>query len=554
MMRGRSPADLFDSVPPIEGTIISQQTYQPPALGDLQATGCVRETSMTGLLSRIRRLERAARTLLALGLLLAALGSMPVQQPAQVKAHPALVSAAASKPEQSVQVIVQKANKNNAAENMVKSLGGKVTKDLSIINAFAAELTAGAALKLARSGDVKWVSPDADTVTTGSGSMFVDPNRLLQTFDKTIHATDMWNVSPTYFQGQGIGVAVVDSGVDSIQDLGNRLVTRVKFNSNTNNINDSYGHGTMMAGIIAGDGEASSERYVGVAPKANIVSVKVSDDEGGASTSDVVAGLQWVLENAATYNIRVVNLSMNSSLPESYLVNPICAAAEILWFNRIVVVVSAGNSGAGAILPPANDPFVITVGATDDRNTSSLSDDYVALFSAYGVADSGVTKPDVVAPGKDIISTMSSNDRLGREHPNNIVSNQYFRMSGTSVAAPMVSGAVALLLQDEPNLNPDQVKYRLKATANRNPLQWAYNSLSSGSGYLDVRAALQGNTTQTANTGTVASSLLWTGQGPMGWSSVNWSSVNWSSVNWSSVNWSSVNWSSVNWSSDHWGP
>src|SRR4051794_18931565 len=114
MMRGRSPADLFDSVSPREGTIISQQTYQPPTLGNFQANGCVREITMTGLLSRKRKLERAARTLLALGLLLAALGSMPVQQPAQAKAHPALVSAAASKPEQSVQVIVQKANKNDA--------------------------------------------------------------------------------------------------------------------------------------------------------------------------------------------------------------------------------------------------------------------------------------------------------------------------------------------------------------------------------------------------------------------------------------------------------
>jgi serine protease AprX len=226
---------------------------------------------------------------------------------------------------------------------------------------------------------------------------------------------------------------------------------------------------------------------------------------------------------------------------------------EILWFNGIVVVVSAGNRGTGAIYPPANDPFVITVGATDDKGTSSISDDGVASFSAYGTTSDGVKKPDVVAPGTNIIARIvNSNMGLAAAHPSNKVGNQYFRMSGTSMAAPIVSGAVALLLQDEPNLTPDQVKYRLTATANK---AWSgYDAAKAGAGYLDADAAVSGTTTQSSNTGLTASQLLWSGSQPVTWGSVNWNSVNWNSVNWNSVNWNSVNWNSVNWNSDYWGP
>jgi serine protease AprX len=284
----------------------------------------------------------------------------------------------------------------------------------------------------------------------------------------------------------------------------------------------------------------------------NIVNVKVSDDQGGATAANVVHGLQWILDNKAQYNIRVVNLSLNSAVPENYMTNPIDAAVEILWFNKIVVVVSAGNLGVNALHPPANDPFVITVGAVDDRGTASITDDVIASFSGYGRVLSAV-KPDLVAPGKNIVSLMANpNSVLATGHPGNVVDGIYFRMSGTSMAAPMVSASAALLLQDEPNLTPDQVKYRLKATANKN---WpGYNSTKAGAGYLNVYAAVKGTTTQSANTGLRASQMLWTGSAPVAWNSVNWNSVNWNSVNWNSVNWNSVNWNSVNWNSDFWGP
>jgi serine protease AprX len=245
----------------------------------------------------------------------------------------------------------------------------------------------------------------------------------------------------------------------------------------------------------------------------------------------------------------VVNLSLNSSVEESYHTNPIDAAVEILWFNKVVVVVSSGNNGKNALFPPANDPFVLTVGATDDRGTASLSDDVLAAYSGYGKTPDGFQKPDLVAPGSNIISLMPNftPSALAAAHPDHVVGQYYFRMSGTSMAAPMVAGAAALLLQDEPNLTPDQVKYRLMATAR--PFD---DPKRAGAGLLDVYAAVQGTTTASANTNIRASKLLWTGNQPMTWNSVNWNSVNWNSVNWNSVNWNSVNWNSVNWNSDSW--
>jgi serine protease AprX len=253
---------------------------------------------------------------------------------------------------------------------------------------------------------------------------------------------------------------------------------------------------------------------------------------------DVVAGLQWILENKDAYNIRVVNLSLNSTVAESYHTSPLDAAVEILWFNKIVVVASAGNRGNGAIYPPANDPFIITVGATDDKGTSSIADDVVASFSAYGQTSDGVNKPDLVAPGTNIIARLvNQNMGLARAHPNYKVGDQYFRMSGTSMAAPMVSASIALLLQDEPVLTPDQVKYRLMSTAN---ISWTgYISSKSGAGYLDVYAAIRGTSTKSANTGLKPSNLLSTGSTP---------------VTWGSVGWNSVGWNSVGWNSDYWGP
>jgi len=501
--------------------------------------------------------HRCLSLLLVVALMLPLAAVAPVQAPnVALHVQPLLLQMAAEQPEAMVGVIVQKADKNNRLEELVAELGGKVTSDLHIINAFAADLSGHAVQELAQAQGVRWVSLDAPMVKTGGPDGTVNTTNLKNVYDKAIRADQVWAQG---YQGSGIGVAVVDSGINWQTDLytvmgTNRVVANVRFNTDYNpTYFDNYGHGSHIAGIVGGNGRSSDGQYIGIAPLVNIINVKVSNDDGSATASSVVAGLQWVLNNRSQYNIRVVNLSLNSATTESYHTSPLDAAVEVLWFNKIVVIASAGNSGTGALYPPANDPFVITVGAVDDNGTAGLSDDVISSFSAYGKTSDGVRKPDLVAPGKNIVSLMgNTNGVIPSGHPGNKVGTMYFRMSGTSMAAPMVAGAAALLLQDEPNLTPDQVKYRLKATANKT---WAgYNANKAGAGTLDVYAAVKGTTTASANTGTTASHLLWTGSTPVNWGSVDWNSVDWNSVDWNSVDWNSVDWNSVDWNSDYWGP
>ena len=392
----------------------------------------------------------------------------------------------------------------------------------------------------------------ADTGGDTSAVATIDTSQQVNHYNHIIRASSLWNMAGK-LQGKGVTVAVVDSGVFKTKDLSKRVRASVNFNQGFHDAADRYGHGTFVAGIVAGSGSQSGRKYMGVAPRADVLSARVSDDQGMSTESDVVSALQWVLEHKDKYNIRVVNLSLNSSAAQSYHTSPLDAACEILWFNGIVVVVSAGNNGTATLFPPANDPFVITVGATDDKGTLSTADDVVAAFSAYGTTESGFAKPDLVAPGKMVIGLLPDNDRLSMSgnRPANQIDKTYFKMSGTSVSAPIVSGAVALLLQDEPHLTPDQVKYRLTATANKN---WpGYEATTAGAGYLDIHAAVYGATMQSANTNINASQLLWTGSNPVTWGSVEWNSVEWNSVEWNSVEWNSVEWNSVEWNSDYWG-
>jgi serine protease AprX len=389
------------------------------------------------------------------------------------------------------------------------------------------------------------------SMTTSADTSAISATNITNVFPKVVRATDAWNTAP-YYQGSGVTVAVVDSGNFKSNGLSTRLLGVVNFNSSEHLASDQYGHGSHVTGVIA-DGSTS---YPGVAPKVNIVGLRVADDYGMSYESDVVAALQWVYNNKTTYNIKVVNLSMNASVYQSYHTSPLAAACEILWFNSVVVVVSAGNNGTATLYPPANDPFVITVGATDDKNTVDLADDVVTTFSAYGLDETGRVKPDLVAPGRNIIAYMPDTNLLTipQQHPEGIVSPTYFRMSGTSMAAPVVSGAVALLLQKAQEtgqpLTPDQVKYRLMTSANRN---WAgYDPARAGAGLLDVFAAINGTTTESADTGVQPSQLLTTGSDPITFGSVGWNSVGWNSVGWNSVGWNSVGWNSVGWNSDYW--
>ncbi|OGO43369.1 MAG: hypothetical protein A2Z04_04000 [Chloroflexi bacterium RBG_16_57_9] len=391
----------------------------------------------------------------------------------------------------------------------------------------------------------------------------INPTNLVSAYNRAIGATAAWALLPLRLR-TNVTVAIVDSGVMHTPDLGRRLIATVNFNTQPHTALDGYGHGTHIAGIIAGDGSDSGGRYIGVAPNANIVSVRVAGDDGSGRESDLVAGLQWVLKNKDAYNIRVVNLSMNSNEAKDHNYSPLDAALEILWFNKIVVVVSAGNNGRtndGILFPPANDPFVITAGATEDQGTPDIQDDVIAPFSAYTTVFTDTARPDLMAPGHNLVTLLPENERLGmtRDHLDHQVPGvnpgqpAYFRLSGTSSAAAVVSGAAALLLDAEPSLNPDQVKYRLMHTASKADLWPAYDARKAGAGYLNLYRALQNHTLESANTGLPVSQLLLTGPNPMLINPPNWGNVDWGSVDWGSVDWGSVDWGSVDWGSVYWG-
>jgi serine protease AprX len=292
--------------------------------------------------------------------------------------------------------------------------------------------------------------------------------------------------------------------------------------------------------------------------------VRVADDNGASTVSDVVNGLQWVLNNKATYNIRVVNLSLNSTVADSYQVDPLDAAVETLWKAGIVVVVSAGNNGttnAGVLYSPANDPFVITVGAVDDQGTASTSDDTLASFSAYGMVPVSITagqtvnigKPDLVAPGVNIVSDLPNKSAtLATAHADHLVTVNsctcYFLMSGTSMAAPMVAGVAALLLQAKPTLTPNQVKNRLLATAQR-----LSSSVGMGAGEVNAAAAVASASTASANGNLAWAASIQPGNPAANWGSASWGSASWGSTTWTAASWGSASWGSTTWTAASWG-
>jgi serine protease AprX len=461
----------------------------------------------------------------------------------------------------SVSVIVVKADKTTAAEELVAKLGGKITSDLHIINAFGADVPQDAVATLAASDAVKGVTPDGHVESTSFYSYTTPGNYAgLNYYLDTLGVRNAWTLKDANgkpLNGQGIGVAVVDSGLTQTSSRAfNRIVDREHFSYGSWTDNDLFGHGTHVAGIIAGNGEGSTDdQFAGIAPNVNLIGLKVCDDQGYARESDAVAALQWIYDNRIRYNIRVVNLSINCGQNIDYDQSPMDAACEILWFNKIVVVVSAGNKGGvadsynTADAPPANDPFVITVGATDENGTALRTDDQEASWSARGRAVDGSRKPEILAPGAHIVSTLAPYSSWSRLAATSRVGTGYVVASGTSMAAPMVAGTVALLLQDEPNLTPDQVKYRLlNATGDK----------VGSKPYLDAYAAVTSNTTQSENTGHDASNLLTTGYAPVNfdnstsWDSVKWNSVKWNSVKWNSVKWNSIKWNSFMWNSVMW--
>jgi serine protease AprX len=372
-----------------------------------------------------------------------------------------------------VKVIVQKRwAADRGPELAVQRLGGRVTRALPIVAGFAAVLPGGRALAdLAREPGVRAVSPDR-TVRV-QGSMAAVGGQIRSVYPKVVRADDAWRNGVT---GQGVTVAVVDTGIAEVPDLAGRIVPVTeevgppkpcKNLSGELNCDDAYGHGTFVAGAIAGNGTSSGGRWKGVAPGARVLSVKIAGANGAADVSNVLAAIQWVVSFKDDYGIRVLNLSLGTDSTQTYREDPFNYAVQRAWNAGIAVVVSAGNlgPGTGTISKPGDDPWVITVGATDDRGTRTVSDDYLPDFSARGpTAADLLPKPDVVAPGAHIISLRAPGSTVDTTYPE-YVDGSYRRGSGTSMAAGVVSGAVALLLQRNPAATPNRVKYALTATA-----------------------------------------------------------------------------------------
>jgi serine protease AprX len=272
---------------------------------------------------------------------------------------------------------------------------------------------------------------------------------------------------------------------------------------------DTFGHGTFLAGIITGNGSASGGSYAGVAPGAQIVSVKVGGADGSADVSKVLAAIQWVVSFADLYDIRVLNLSMGTDSTVSPHIDPLNLAVQRAWVQGITVVVSAGNFGRpaagashGTVTKPGDDPFVITVGAIDDEETTTHRDDRLPGFSSWGPTAHGNAKPDIVAPGARLVSLRAPGSTV--DGLPGIVDGTYRRGSGTSMSAAVVSGLAAQLLHAHPGWRPDDVKEALLATAR--PVA-SDNRHAVGAGLVDGPAALQATITPTQRTATLSSGL-----------------------------------------------
>jgi serine protease AprX len=406
---------------------------------------------------------------------------------------------------------------------------GQVTNDLSSLKAVAATLPTSQLGDLSNDDDIAYIAPDRPV--TG----------LLDTPAPAVLANFAWNKG---LDGSNIAVAVIDSGI-----RGSGKITFKELNTwNTSNsrivysqswVNDGwgtadhFGHGTHVAGLIGGNGFYSTgtqytETFKGIAPNVNLVNLRVLDQNGVGRDSDVIAAIQTAISLKSKYNIRVLNLSLGRPVYESYTLDPLCQAAEAAYQAGIVVVVAAGNDGRdnsvgtngyATISAPANDPYVITVGAMKMMGTPDRADDLIATYSSKGpTLLDHIAKPDLVAPGNRLVSLVSGGAMLSSSFAGNdvplsayqtgqtfgLVSTKYYVMSGTSMAAPVVSGAVALLLQANPQMTPDQVKARLMKTAYKTFPQYSsytdpatgitytdqYDVFTVGAGYLDIQAAL----------------------------------------------------------------
>ena len=374
---------------------------------------------------------------------------------------------------------------------------------------------------------------------------------------------------PAYNAPQAPAIAIVDTGIDPTKaaDFGSRIVASVDFSSLSpaGATGDQMGHGTMVAGIAAG----ASSYAPGVAQNAPLVDVRTGDAQGESLTSDVISALDWIDANKATYNIRVANMSMAGNQATSFRNDPLDKAVEQLWLNGVVVVAAAGNNGNADGTPspigaPANDPFVITVGGTDQAGTVTPADDTRAPWSAYGRTVDGFQKPEISAPARYMVAPVPMDSTLATTEPSRVVAPGYMWMSGTSFAAPQVSGAAAEILAEHPTWTPDQVKGALMVTAT----QTADTTGGTGVGELNAVAAVKGVATPpnpnlhlndfvdvSATTGeNVLDAEAWAtyAKANPSWAPADYASSDWAVSDWAVSDWAVSDWAVSDWAVSDW--
>lgn len=338
-----------------------------------------------------------------------------------------------------VPVIVQLSDQIQNINTHVSGLSAEIKSNLPLINGFSGLMTTEAIYKLSNNPDINYISFDTKIYT------------LLDIAVPSIAANFAHDKG---YYGDGITIAIIDTGASLHDDLvtpNNRIIGFKDFVNNKTTSYDDNGHGTHVAGIIAGNGYSSKGKYTGVAPRANILVVKALDENGGGSSSGLIQAISYIIETKDLYHTKIINLSLGTPSNTPCEKDPLCKAVEKAVLAGLTVIVAAGNSGPseGTILSPGISNKVITVGAVDDKKSIDPRDDTLAEFSSRGPTSDGLLKPDILAPGVNIESLSNSNK------------SNYVSLSGTSMATPMVSGCVALLLNKYGNITPSEIKEKL---------------------------------------------------------------------------------------------
>jgi serine protease AprX len=446
----------------------------------------------------------------------------------------------------------------SAVLNDVIEVGAPVVGNFAFINALATDLSPSQASMLESTPGLV-VTPDV-TVGVQGLSDSSSGRAPAAVFPEQSGAAQLWAQGDT---GQGVNVAVLDTGITPLPDFAGRLVDGVDLSGGNNPWDDQYGHGTFVAGLIAGNGASSDGQYTGEAPGAGLVSVKVAGASGETDLATLIEGVGWTIAHEAVDDIRVLNMSLGSVPSESTVLDPLDNAVEAAWESGIVVTVSAGNDGPdnGTILSPGDDPMVITAGAVDDLGQANPADDVMTTFSSIGPTNpDGWFKPDLVTSGRSVVSLRDPGSTIDTENPSARIGSGNFVGSGTSFSSAITAGAAALLLSDHPSYAPNTVKGTLLGTTLPGPVG---NPFVDGHGILDVAAAdasapmtlNQSPMTQATALGSdvfLGLSGLSSSWNPANWSGSTWNGSTWNGSTWNGSTWNGSTWNGSTWNGSTW--